>query len=290
MASLKQFFFAHLYAPLFWAGFVLPVILAGPRDPRESPMIFFLLGAILVSFLAERISPFNADWNRNKNDGVRDFFHAVVNHLTMIGFMTAVYYLFDVIKIPTLQVWPRTWPFFVQVMLALLIADALMTFAHYISHRNEFLWRLHSVHHSVKRVYAFNGLMKHPVHKFFEASCGFIPLFLLGMPVWLGFFTGYVAAIHFFLSHANVNMKNRFLSKSLALASVHRFHHLQKRRSAVNYGIMFNFWDMMLGTFHDDPKAVLVTEELGIRDYPDYPDDYLSQMIIPFRGWRSKSE
>lgn len=281
-----KFFFSHLFAPLYWAVFVLPVVLTGPRDPLTIPFPVFLLTAVIVAFIAERIAPFNPDWNKSKNDFIRDLIHAVVNQLALILFLTVLFYTFTNYDLVVWNIWPENWPFFLQIYLALFIADALMTLAHYASHRVEILWRFHSIHHSVKRVYGLNGLMKHPLHKIFEASCGFVPLYLLGMPLWLSFFTGYVAAIHFLLSHINVKMENRILSRWFALATVHRFHHLQKRRSAINYGIMFNFWDMLLGTFFRDPDASLKSEELGIKDYPHFPDHYPGQITIPIIGWK----
>lgn len=286
MRAKVDFLFGHFFAPVFWAIFVLPVIIPGARDPFGIPFPALLITAVVVSFLAERISPFNPDWNKSKNDFHRDLLHAIFNQLALLAFMIVIYFVFGSYDLVLWNIWPSNWPFFIQIYVALFFADALMTLAHYASHRVELLWRFHSVHHSVKRVYALNGLMKHPLHKLFEASCGFVPLYLLGMPLWLSFFTGYVSSIHFLLSHSNVRMENRLLSRWLALATVHRFHHLQKKRSAVNYGIMFNFWDMLLGTFYWKPDARPVSEELGIKDYPDYPDHYIGQMTVPFVGWK----
>ena len=63
-----------------------------------------------------------------------------------------------------------------QLLLALPVADLGITLVHYASHRLPLLWRLHAVHHSVTRMYGFNGLMKHPLHQAAEAVGGVLPL------------------------------------------------------------------------------------------------------------------
>ncbi|WP_148058758.1 sterol desaturase family protein, partial [Pseudomonas protegens] len=79
--------------------------------------------------------------------------------------------------------WPQGWPLWGQLLLATVIADCGITLAHYASHRLAWLWRLHAVHHSVQRMYGFNGLLTHPLHQSIEASAGLLPLALLGIPL-----------------------------------------------------------------------------------------------------------
>lgn len=274
---------SYLYAPVFFLTFIVPAILF----PRV-PMIFLglLLTAIGVSLLAERLLPFHADWNRDQGDLKRDLAHGVTNHLVIVCFMAGMAFSAKLGLLPSLGIWPVTWPLWAQVILALVISDALMTLGHYVSHRNEFLWRLHSIHHSVQRVYSLNGLMKHPLHKLFEGALGFVPLFIAGMPFGTGIVTGYTCAIIFLLAHSNVDMRIGFLSRIFAFAPVHRYHHLPKRRSAVNYGISLNFWDMLLGTFQ--PVREEVNAELrvlGLKYEKDFPVSYRSQLIVPF-SWK----
>lgn len=60
--------------------------------------------------------------------------------------------------------------------------DAGITLAHFASHRITVLWRCHAVHHSARRMYGFNGLMKHPIHQSIETLAGTLPLIVLGLP------------------------------------------------------------------------------------------------------------
>lgn len=122
--------------------------------------------------------------------------------------------------------------------MAIIVADFGITLCHYSSHRIEWLWRFHAVHHSVKRMYGFNGLIKHPVHQALEVTAGTLPLVLVGMPFEVGLLLGFAVAIQLLLQHSNADMTIGPLRHFLALAPVHRFHH-QKWAGIgdVNFGL-----------------------------------------------------
>lgn len=272
-----------LYAPTFLLVFTSPIFLLARPDHYFLPLI---LAAIAISLLFERIIPYNPSWNEDHQDLKRDIAHGLLNHVCIVLFMVLWGYLLQSRTVtPLFHLWPNL-SFAPQVLLALLASDALMTLGHYLSHRHNFLWRLHSVHHSVERVYSLNGLMKHPLHKLFEACIGFIPLFLIGMPFHVGFVTGYICAIIFLLAHSNIEMRLGPLAYVFAFASVHRYHHLPRKRSALNYGISFNFWDMLLGTFQKQtPEFDHELKTLGLKREVQYPKDFKSQLLVPFR-WK----
>lgn len=143
-------------------------------------MLGLLLLAIAGSFAAERILPYREDWNTPHDDDRRDAAHALVNETLTLGSVAALPVLTAVASIG--GVWPHDWPFILQVLAAVLVADLGITLVHLASHKIPALWRLHAVHHSVKRAYGFNGLMKHPLHQTLETAAGVAPLVLLGLP------------------------------------------------------------------------------------------------------------
>ncbi|WP_211194439.1 sterol desaturase family protein [Pyxidicoccus fallax] len=93
---------------------------------------------------------------------MRDLAHFVVNEGSNVLSLSALPWLSGLVTMR--NVWPHDGPFVLQVLLAVLVFDFGVTLTHYLSHRIPALWRLHAVHHSVKRFYGFNGLMKHPLH------------------------------------------------------------------------------------------------------------------------------
>ena len=173
--------FAALYGPVFWAGFIgaaATLVAACHLSLWVLPPLLLL--ALLASFLAERYLPYDGDWNLDQGDGARDIVHALVNETLYLLGLAIFPWLAGTMALGPF--WPGALPFWGQLLLAIVIADFGITLVHYLSHRSYFLWKLHAVHHSVQRLYGFNGWMKHPLHLLLEAAGGMLPLLLLGIP------------------------------------------------------------------------------------------------------------
>lgn len=278
--------FSWLYAPLFFLGFLAAGLwLVGDGWPL--PMLLGLLAvAVLVATLAERLLPYRQEWNASHNDEPRDLLHALVNEgINGLGVITIPLLAF---LLPNPGLWPSHWPLWLQLALALPIADLGITLVHFASHRIPLLWRLHSVHHSVQRMYGFNGLMKHPLHQTLEALGGVLPLLLLGLSPQLAALLGFAVGIQLLLQHSNVDMRIGGLRHVFAWAPVHRLHHLKYGRVGdVNFGLFFSVWDRLLGTSLYLPDYRL-GDDVGIGDRPDYPVGYVAQCVEPFRVQRKQ--
>ena len=269
------------YAPFMLLGFVGSA-LALVSSGRLLWLAPLLISAIAASFLAEWVAPYRAEWNVDSGDRRRDFLHFAVNESSYVLAATLIPVL--TLLSPFSRLWPSSWPIVVQLLFAVFVADAGITIAHYLSHRIGWLWRFHAVHHSLERLYGFNGLMKHPIHQAIEATAGVTPLVLLGMPLEVGALLGFAVAIQLLLQHSNVDMRIGPLRHVLALAPVHRFHHLKDGRVGnVNFGLFTTVWDHVLGTVAADPNRQFVPGDFGVEGRPDYPNDYLQQLIEPFR-------
>ena len=197
----------YLYAPIFFFGFIGAALWMVENDGSKLWLAGLLLPAIALSFLAERIAPFEAAWNRSKGDAGRDTLHAIINEVSNIA---AIAFIPVVAAITTgFDVWPSEWPLWAQLGMTILIADFGITMAHYASHKIEALWRLHAVHHSVERMYGFNGLMKHPLHQAIELTAGTTPLLLMGMPMETGALLGFAVAIQLIHQYFHGNHQGR---------------------------------------------------------------------------------
>lgn len=249
----------------------------------------YLLGLMALglafSFWAEYTLPYNKDWNRSKGDRRRDGYHFVVNEsMTHVGLLILPL-LPSLALFPTL--WPGHWPFWLQVLFAVVVLDIVSTLFHYLSHKRAFFWRFHAVHHSVQRLYGVNGIMKHPVFQLADAMIAVGPLVLIGMPQDIGFALVFAVFIQLLVQHSNVDIKTGWLKHVYASAEVHRYHHLKGRDGDVNFALFFSLWDHWLGTFHYPAQALRLTDRnLGIGNEPDYPVDYWGQLKRPFRFQR----
>ena len=274
----------RLYAPLFFVGFLASALALSDGGVRPLPLAALLVAAILTSALAERVVPYDRRFNEPRGDRGRDVAHAVVNEAANTVSVFAMPLVVTIV--PGGGAWPHGWPIAAQLALAIVIADAGITLAHWASHRAELLWRFHAVHHSVERLYGFNGLMKHPLHQAFELTAATVPLVLLGMPQNVAWLLTFAVAVQLLLQHSNADMRVGPLALVWAVAPAHRWHHVAHvTEGDVNFGLFTCVWDHLLGTFRRaDPSRRFVPGDFGVADRPDYPRAYGAQMVEPFRA------
>ncbi|WP_035696666.1 sterol desaturase family protein, partial [Glycomyces tenuis] len=270
------------YAPLMLIGVNgTGIALAASGAPK--PWLLALLAlAVGLSFTAERLLPYQETWNHSAGDAGRDTAHTFVNETLLLVSVAAIPALAALI--PAGGIWPHHWPFVLQVLAAVLVADAGLTLVHFASHKIGALWRFHAVHHSVTRFYGLNGLMKHPLHQTLEMTAGVVPLVLAGMPVTVAAALALAVAVQLLLQHSNADYRVGPLKHILALNEGHRFHHLKWAGIGdVNFGLFTLTWDYLLGTKTYDPHRRFTSDMLGMAAHPDYPTAYLPQLAEPFR-------
>ncbi len=213
------------YVPLMLAGGVAAAIALSGQPLSELWLALVIGVAILLSFGAERVLPYDEEWNAPNPLLGRDAIHAGVNETLALASVALVPVLAELRPWP--GVWPTHLPLVLQAGLAVVIADWGITTVHLASHHVGWLWRLHAVHHSITRTYGFNGLLKHPLHQALETAAGSLPLLLLGVPPRVAAILAAAVAIQLLLQHSNVDYRVGLLSSVLALNQGHRFHHLK---------------------------------------------------------------
>ncbi len=237
---------------------------------------------IALSFATERLVPYESSWNAPHDDVARDWLHFSVNEVSNIISVAALPVLAGLRRFG--DRWPHEWPFASQMLAAVIVFDFGITMTHWASHRLPVLWRLHAVHHSVKRFYGFNGMMKHPLHQTVEMTVAILPLLLLGLPQPVAAALATITAVQLLMQHSNVDYRVGQLRYILALNEGHRFHHLKWGGVGdVNFGLFTNLWDHLLGTWSFDPKRRFTSDDIGIGKEPNFPSGYMAQLLTPFQ-------
>lgn len=262
---------------------VMALVITGVAwAPSRSMPLAWLAGlaacGLAAVALLERWFPFNRRWQAPDRDFPADVAHAVVNlfvmHAAVLGFVfLRAWAGWEGVW------WPSDWPFLAQVFLAGVPLDLSLYAMHRISHRYDFLWRLHSIHHSSRRLYWLNGERRHPAHAVLMAGPGLVALGVLGTPAEVvgGWFV--ILAVHLAFQHANLDYRLGPLSYLVGVAEVHRWHHRERFADAqVNFGEFWMLWDHAFGTFHR-PSALL--GPIGIEGDP-VPHRYREQLAYPF--------
>jgi sterol desaturase/sphingolipid hydroxylase (fatty acid hydroxylase superfamily) len=120
---------------------------------------------------------------------------------------------------------------------------------HRASHVVPWLWGLHAIHHSARRVYWLSGQLRQIVHELLEGLPGLVVVGLLGAPATV--VACFMAAItlHVFFQHGNIEYRLGPFTRVFAVAELHRWHH-QPRYEDVqgNYGAILSIWDFAVGT------------------------------------------
>lgn len=242
-----------------------------------------LFAAIALSFIAERILPYEASWNASHDDAGKDIAHAAVYEIQNINatLLLPVIAMFR----PWQGVWPTTWPLALQVLFAIVVTDLGLTLLHYVSHKWMPLWRMHAIHHGVHRVYGFNGFIRHPLHQLIDLLLSSLPLALLGLPVDVALLLGIAVSVQLLVQHSNVDYDLGPLQSWLAIGPLHRLHHVNwAGEGDVNFGLFLTFWDRLLGTLRlpeDAPRPTV--GDIGVTGEPAFTQDYVQQLMLPFR-------
>lgn len=243
------------------------------------------LGLSAVALL-ERLLPYEKRWQGSDVDLPADVVHAVVNLLVMHAAVLGFVWLRGASGWQGLW-WPSDWPFIAQIFLAGIPLDVSLYAVHRLSHRYDFLWRLHSIHHSSRRLYWLNGERRHPLHAAMMAGPGLLVLGLLGTPALVvgGWFA--ILAVHLAFQHANLDYRLGPLRHVLGVAQLHRWHHRQRYEDAqVNFGEFWLVWDHLFGTFFEPTEPL---GAIGVEGDP-VPHGYAQQLVYPFKeppGWTS---
>jgi sterol desaturase/sphingolipid hydroxylase (fatty acid hydroxylase superfamily) len=141
------------------------------------------------------------------------------------------------------------------------------------------LWPLHSTHHSIEELNAFNSY-----HHIFEDLLR-VPLMTIPMAVLVSVSVPQIAvtvlllSIHGQLIHANTKLKIGPLRYLLGEPRYHRIHHsLERLHWNKNYAASFPIWDVIFGTVHfprkdEYPRTGLsyVREPRSLAEYPRRP-------------------
>ena len=250
-----------------------------------STYLTILTAASSITFLEYKF-PHSLQWRPSSRELKIDLtFMALVQLVLppMVGFAFS-YALLEparTLNLPIAQIWPHSWPLWEQVLLMILLADFLRYWLHRAAHNNQYLWRLHSVHHSVEQLYWLNTARFHPLEKALQMMLDSLPFLLMAVDKQVLSLYYLAYATNGFLQHSNISFRFGFLNYLLGTAELHRWHHSQKpEESNANYGNNVIIWDLLFGTWKL-PKDRKV-ERLGLLE-AEYPKSFVGQLLAPFR-------
>jgi len=181
-------------------------------------------------------------------------------------------------------------PNWLAVLVAVVALDFVIWVQHVLFHAVPGLWRLHRVHHADLDYDLTTGARFHPIEIVLSMLIKFATIAALGPPV--------VAVILFevilngmaMFNHANVRLPlgvDRVLRWFVVTPDMHRVHHsIDDDETNSNFGFNLPWWDRLLGTYRDQPRAGHEGMTIGIRDHrdPHRVDRLDGMLVLPFIG------
>lgn len=162
-----------------------------------------------------------------------------------------------------------------QAVMAVILSDFLIYWAHRLQHKSDFLWRFHKVHHTAETLDWLAAHREHPLDSVFTVGIINLPAIVLGFD--LEAITALVAfrGIWAIYIHSNVRLEIGDLKKIIGSPDLHHWHH-DKERDRGNYANISPLMDILFGTYVCPDHE---PETFGIKEH--FPSSYLTQMLRP---------
>ena len=173
----------------------------------------------------------------------------------------------------------------VRILLTVLAMDLSTYLGHRANHSIPALWRMHRLHHldndmdvsTAYRLHPFETPLYMGGHLLLIVALGAAPLEFLIFAV--------VNTAAQITAHANFRYParvERLARLFVATPTFHQTHHSRvPEQTNSNYGVVFSFWDRLIGTHTDMPESLSVN--IGLDEYPDPNALSVAKMLaLPF--------
>jgi sterol desaturase/sphingolipid hydroxylase (fatty acid hydroxylase superfamily) len=168
-----------------------------------------------------------------------------------------------------LNVWQL--PAWAAVLLAVVALDLVVWLQHVMVHAVPALWRLHRVHHADLDYDLTTGARFHPLEIGLSMGIKFAAIVLLGAPVLAVVVFEVLLSSCAMFNHGNIRLSaraDRVLRWFMVTPDMHRVHHsVEDDESNCNFGFNLTWWDRLLGTYREQPRAGQQGMTIGIRDH-----------------------
>lgn len=197
-------------------------------------------------------------------------------------------------------------PDFAAIIAAVIIMDFIIYLQHVMVHAVPVLWRLHRVHHADLDYDVTTGARFHPLEIILSMLIKFATILLLGPSVVAVIIFEVVLNAMAMFNHGNVGLPKRLdslLRFFVVTPDMHRVHHsVEDDEANSNFGFNLSWWDRLLGTYREQPRAGHQGMIIGIHKFRELKQSTwitgmlsmpfigkLSAYVINRRQWNEKS-
>jgi len=156
---------------------------------------------------------------------------------------------------------PKSWssfathqPFWLQAVIALLMAEVWVYSAHRLAHQWPFLWKFHRVHHTLVDMTWSAASRQHPVDFFITIVGANLPAMILGIDLRSIALFVLLERLYTVMLHSNLNLDWGWFSKVMSSPKVHRLHHSPTCQGK-NYAGLLSLLDVIGKTYQSPVSA-----------------------------------
>ncbi|MGH9969872.1 MAG: sterol desaturase family protein [Pyrinomonadaceae bacterium] len=250
----------------------------------KANVIYGLIVGALIFVPLERLFALHRDQRILRRGWRADIIHFLFTRtlsdictFLFVGFLVVLAHWF---VSPAFQAAVASQNHLLQFAEALLIANVGGYVGHRLSHEVPFLWRFHSVHHSISEMDWLAAARVHPLDQIVTKALTIVPLYILGFSkATFGAYIG-LATFHAVFIHANVRFKFGPLRWLIGSPEFHHWHHsAEPEAHNKNFAGELPLLDLLFGTYYL-PRGRM-PEKYGTSE--PVPAGYFGQMLHPFR-------
>lgn len=181
------------------------------------------------------------------------------------------------------------WPFWVEVILSVILLDFVIYLQHLMFHAVPLLWRLHMMHHADLDYDLTTGTRFHPIEIIISMGIKAVAISVLGAPpVGVIIFEILLNGTAMF-NHGNFYIPlgvERILRLLVVTPDMHRVHHsVLPSETNSNFGFNLPWWDRLMGTYRAQPTKGHDGMTIGLNQFRDPARLTLPRIIaLPFIG------
>lgn len=220
----------------------------------------FILGiAFVLLYFGEQIAPEQPSGRNKRHDlinvaigvgnGVFNFTVGYFFQMALQWFNQLPFGLFNYVALP----------FWLSMLLQLLLLDLYMYWWHRFNHTSPFLWRFHRFHHLDEAMNTTTALRFHTVELTFSYIARLLVFPLFGFSVGAIILYSLVFFPVVLLHHSNLRISRAadlILRKLIVSPGMHRIHHSRKQiETNSNYSSVLPLWDRLFRSYRSAPEG-----------------------------------
>lgn len=180
-------------------------------------------------------------------------------------------------------------PFWLGVVMALVILDFTVWAQHVLFHAVPVFWRLHRMHHADLDFDVTTGLRFHPFEILLSFGIKAGAIVLIGAPAIAVLIFEIILSSLALFNHSNARLPSgvdRVLRWFIVTPDFHRLHHSwYPDETNSNYGFNLSLWDTLFRTYRPQPRDGHEHMTIGLNLFREPRWERLDRMLIqPFVG------